>query len=85
MSNTVWDTAGQEKYRTLPSQYFRGIQGVLLVYDLTSATSFTRLRDWLSKVYPFLADRTKFVFGATRAHLSRQQVGLGAEKVGDCS
>jgi len=49
----VWDTAGQEKYRTLPSQYFRGIQGVLLVYDLTSEPTFTRLRDWLSKVLSF--------------------------------
>lgn len=59
ISNTVWDTAGQEKYRTLPSQYFRGIQGVLLVYDLTSATSFTRLRDWLSKVFSLVSRSNK--------------------------
>jgi len=39
----VWDTAGQEKYRTLPSQYYRGIQGILLVYDITNGDSFARI------------------------------------------
>jgi GTPase SAR1 family protein len=46
----VWDTAGQEKYRTLPSQYFRGVQGILLVYDITCGESFARVEDWLAKV-----------------------------------
>ncbi len=46
----VWDTAGQEKYRTLPLQYYRGIQGILLVYDISSLSSFLRIEDWFSKV-----------------------------------
>lgn len=47
---SVWDTAGQEKYRTLPLQYYRGIQGILLVYDISSLSSFLRIEDWFSKV-----------------------------------
>lgn len=43
----VWDTAGQEKYKTLPMQYFRGVQGILLVYDITDGESFVRLQDWM--------------------------------------
>lgn len=31
----VWDTAGQEKYKNLPNQYFRGIHAILLVYDIS--------------------------------------------------
>jgi small GTP-binding protein len=46
----VWDTAGQEKYRTLPSQYYRGIQGILLVYDLTNKDSFVRIEEWFDKI-----------------------------------
>jgi GTPase SAR1 family protein len=46
----VWDTSGQEKYRTLPSQYFRGIQGVLLIYDISNNASFARVEDWLNKI-----------------------------------
>lgn len=46
----MWDTAGQEKYRTLPSQYYRGIQGILLVYDLTNQDSFARIEEWFDKI-----------------------------------
>jgi small GTP-binding protein len=46
---SVWDTAGQEKYKTIPAQYFRGVQGILFVYDITDAESFLRVRDWLDK------------------------------------
>ena len=46
----MWDTAGQEKYRTLPPQYYRGIQGILLVYDLSNQDSFARIEEWFNKI-----------------------------------
>ena len=46
----MWDTAGQEKYRTLPSQYYRGIQGILLVYDITNKESFLMIEEWFNKI-----------------------------------
>jgi small GTP-binding protein len=39
----IWDTAGQERYRNLAETYFKGTHGVILVYDLTSPTSFESL------------------------------------------
>lgn len=48
---TVWDTAGQERFRTLTSSYYRGAQGVILVYDITRRDTFEALRDvWLKEV-----------------------------------
>lgn len=44
----VWDTAGQEKFHTFTKQFFRGTQGVLLVYDITNMASFQRLHKWNS-------------------------------------
>ena len=46
----MWDTAGQEKYKTIPSQYFKGVQGIILVYDITDNETFCRIQDWLEKV-----------------------------------
>ena len=32
----IWDTAGQEKYRSIVSTYFKGCHGVLMMFDLSS-------------------------------------------------
>ena len=47
---TVWDTAGQERFRTLTSSYYRGAQGVVMVYDVTRRDSFDNLDQWLKEV-----------------------------------
>lgn len=48
---TIWDTAGQERFRTLTSSYYRGAQGIILVYDVTRRDTFTNLSDvWLKEV-----------------------------------
>ena len=36
----IWDTAGQEKYRSLTKMYFRDAQVALIVFDLTNKHSF---------------------------------------------
>lgn len=48
---TIWDTAGQERFRTLTSSYYRGAQGIILVYDVTRRETFTNLSDvWAKEV-----------------------------------
>lgn len=50
---SIWDTAGQERYRTLTSSYYRGAQGVVLVYDVTDQRSFDDLPQWLDELRVF--------------------------------
>eukprot|EP01135_Chromosphaera_perkinsii_P006075 Nk52_evm6s390 gene=Nk52_evmTU6s390 len=47
---TIWDTAGQERFRTLTSSYYRGCQGVVLVYDVCNAESFENIEMWLNEL-----------------------------------
>ena len=43
----IWDTAGQEKYRSLAPMYYRGAAAAILVYDITKPGSFTALQEWV--------------------------------------
>jgi len=43
----IWDTAGQEKFRSITRSYYRGAAGALLVYDITRRDSFEHLTSWL--------------------------------------
>ncbi|ORX36054.1 ras-domain-containing protein [Kockovaella imperatae] len=47
---SIWDTAGQERFRTLTSSYYRGAQGVVLVYDVSSRQSFDELLKWFTEI-----------------------------------
>lgn len=40
------DTAGQERYRTITTAYYRGAMGFLLIYDITNQESFNAVQDW---------------------------------------
>ncbi|KAM6568798.1 hypothetical protein CsatB_016783 [Cannabis sativa] len=63
---TIWDTAGQERFRTLTSSYYRGAQGIILVYDVTRRETFTNLSDvWAKEVelYSTNQDCVKILVG----------------------
>jgi len=46
----IWDTAGQEKYRSLAPMYYRGSSAAILVYDITKPGSFAALQDWVQEL-----------------------------------
>mmetsp|Transcript_13959 Transcript_13959/g.55309 ORF Transcript_13959/g.55309 Transcript_13959/m.55309 type:complete len:175 (-) Transcript_13959:45-569(-) len=43
----IWDTAGQESFRSITRSYYRGAAGALLVYDITRRETFEHLSSWL--------------------------------------
>tara|TARA_B100000902_G_C27135401_1_gene825766 strand:+ start:553 stop:1005 length:453 start_codon:yes stop_codon:yes gene_type:complete len=45
-----WDTAGQEQFRAIIRNFYRGCAGALLVFDITSWKSFEQLPLWISEI-----------------------------------
>lgn len=43
----IWDTAGQERFRSITTSYYRGAQGIILVYDVTKESSFNNIQNWM--------------------------------------
>lgn len=48
MKLSLWDTAGQETYKSVTRSYFRGASGALLVFDISRKATFAHVTDWLA-------------------------------------
>ena len=46
----IWDTAGEERFRNITSQYYKGAEGIILVFDLTKKESFEKINDWMKQI-----------------------------------
>lgn len=46
----IWDTAGQERFRNITQQYYKGADGIVLVYDVSDRNSFEMLRGWITQI-----------------------------------
>jgi len=46
----VWDTAGQERFRTITASYYRGSNGIIIVYDVTDRESFDHVSYWMKEI-----------------------------------
>ena len=45
----IWDTSGQERYRSIAQNFYRGADGILFVFDVTNKNSFDNLKYWLNE------------------------------------
>jgi Ras-related protein Rab-1A len=56
----IWDTAGQERFRTITNAYYKGADGIVLVYDKTQSTTFEDIEKyWINEV-----ERYNFIKGS---------------------
>ena len=58
----IWDTAGQEQFRTITRSYFRGAQGIVLVYDITDRRTFNSVRSWMAQITDHADQQVNKVF-----------------------
>lgn len=49
----IWDTAGQERFRNITQQYYKGADGIVLVFDLTDRNSFEKVREWMKQIQTY--------------------------------
>jgi len=46
----IWDTSGQERFRTITKGYYGKAMGVVLVYDCTDLKSFHEIKNWITQI-----------------------------------
>lgn len=46
----IWDTSGEERFKSIAKNFYRGAQGVFLVYDITDKQSFIDVKEWITQI-----------------------------------
>ena len=69
-----WDTAGQEKYRSIASAYYKNAQGVIMVYDLTRRDTFEHIQNWWEELKEQGDPNIKMIMVGNKADLIEERV-----------
>ncbi|XP_070209439.1 ras-related protein Rab-1B-like [Littorina saxatilis] len=78
----IWDTAGQERYRTITTSYYRGAQGIIIVYDVNNQGSYFNIKQWMQEVRRYCNDDCKIVIVGSKSDLQTEGAEVwGKDKV----
>jgi small GTP-binding protein len=73
MKLSLWDTAGQETYKSVTRSYFRGASGALLVFDLSRKQTFQHVTDWLNDLRQIAEPDIVVILVGNKADLTQQE------------
>ena len=69
----IYDTAGQEKFRSLIPMYIREAQIILLVYDISDKDSFDAMPNWIQEVKEVLNKEVVFALIGNKMDMESQR------------
>ena len=68
-----WDTAGQERFRTITTSYYKGAQGIVIVYDVSDANSFEHVKSWMNDIERFAKEGVFKILVGNKCDLIEQR------------
>ena len=70
----MWDTAGQEGFRTITSSYYRGAQGIVVVYGLDDKKSFENVKQWVEEIDRYAGEGVVKLLVGNKCDVEARQV-----------
>ena len=69
----IWDTAGQESFRSIARSYYRDAAGALLVFDVTRRDTFKHLEKWLQETRQFASQQICITLVGNKTDLNKKR------------
>ena len=70
----IWDIAGQERFRAMACSYYRGVDGIIIVYDITNMESFNNVKIWLNEIDQYLGEDVNKLLVGNKCDLEEKRV-----------
>ncbi len=46
----IWDTAGEDRFRAITKNYYKGANGIILIYDVTNLQTYENVKNWITQI-----------------------------------
>lgn len=70
----IWDTAGQDRFRTITSSYYRHANGIIIAYDITDTQSFENVQKWLEEITRYATEDVAKLIVGNKCDLESERV-----------
>ncbi len=70
----IWDTAGEERFRSITKNIFKSADGILLMYDISSFDTFKHIRGWINNIKEKIdIEKIAFIIVGNKCDLPRTE------------
>ena len=70
----IWDTSGEERFKSIAKNFYRTAQGALLVYDITNTKTFIEVSGWMEQLKDNCDKNTVIILLGNKIDLKKQRV-----------
>jgi Ras-related protein Rab-8A len=70
----IWDTAGQEKFKTITQTYYRGAMGIILTYAINERETFMDIENWVKQIKLHASDSVFKVLVGNKSDIEERRV-----------
>ena len=70
----IWDTAGQDRFRSITKNYYKGAHGIVLIYDITDKKTFDNVRNWLRQIKEEVSDKVCIILVGNKIDAEEKRV-----------
>ena len=79
----IWDTAGQERFKTVTSAYYRGADGIIIVFDQTDRESFNNVQHWIDDISKYSTEEPSKIIIANKEDISDERKSVKMEDIAE--
>ena len=79
----IWDTAGQERFKTVTSAYYRGADGIIIVFDQTDQESFNNIQNWIDDISKYSTEEPAKLIIANKDDIPNERKIIKMEDISE--